>query len=568
MKQKVLLVAILMMALIMPAVAQNRPRTSPDKAKYSIIGTMNYRNGHRWLDNPVGKRIDFEYDETRPATATDKADLEVRFDFVHTDHPMTKLDFWRFDSEVGEWIYDSEVRQGDTVAVTKMQTNVMLVIDKSSSLKGDFPKVQEAAIEFVNQLYTASREKGVTFRVGVIAFSTIKFTEIREISTLNLTNYNEIVSFIRGLKMENGTALYYSLDKALDMLEKDTRMNIRPDEYRESRIYAFTDGLDQASIDDGKGLTTPTQYYESIRPKMLGPQRKLIMNMPRKIVRSTMVTVRGDDMTEKQIQLFDERAEQICDNIRKLDDMTKLVREFKELAADLVNSNFMLYCYIPEGANGLVGWTFRDDNIRTREEKPRERKPARFGLNFGYAPQVYNAVFHVNGLVQKDTLSMAGFFAGINYNINIVGNFGVSLGANFRYNTSTRKEYIVGTNFVLKQVQSFIDVPILFNYGLNVNDDLKISAFLGPTFSYAISGKTTSIVTIPEQNYTEESVQYWYYADGLLNRFDVSATVGINVQYKLLRLFGGYNMGLLNLARNANEEFKGRNWFVGFGICF
>jgi hypothetical protein len=247
-----------------------------------------------------------------------------------------------------------------------------LVIDKSSSLKGDFPKVQEAAIEFVNQLYTASREKGVTFRVGVIAFSTVKFTETRKITTLNATNYNEILSFIRGLKMENGTALYYSLDKALDMLEKDTRENIKADEYRESRIYAFTDGLDQASIDDSKGITSPTQYYETIRMKMKGPQRRLIMNMPRKIVRSTMVTVRGDDMTEKQIQLFDERAEHICDNVRKLDDMTKLVTEFKELAADLVNSNFMLYCYIPEGANGLVGWTFRD------EKAVKDRKPGKF----------------------------------------------------------------------------------------------------------------------------------------------------------------------------------------------
>lgn len=299
MKQKRLLLAVLAMAMMVPVWAQNKPRTSPDKAKYSIIGTLNYRNGQRWLDNPMGKNITFEYDETRPTMPTDKADLEVRFDFVKTDHPMTKLDFWRYDAEVGEWIYDSEVRQGDTVAVSKMQTNVMLVIDKSSSLKGDFPKVQEAAIEFVNQLYTASREKGVTFRVGVIAFSTVKFTEIREISTLNATNYNEILSFIRGLKMENGTALYYSLDKALDMLEKDTRENIKADEYRESRIYAFTDGLDQASIDDSKGITSPTQYYETIRTKMKGPKRRLIMNMPRKIVRSTMVTVRGDDMTDK-----------------------------------------------------------------------------------------------------------------------------------------------------------------------------------------------------------------------------------------------------------------------------
>lgn len=407
MKQKRLLLAVLAMAMMVPVWAQNKPRTSPDKAKYSIIGTMNYRNGQRWLDNPMGKNITFEYDETRPAMPTDKADLEVRFDFVKTDHPMTKLDFWRYDAEVGEWIYDSEVRQGDTVAVSKMQTNVMLVIDKSSSLKGDFPKVQEAAIEFVNQLYTASREKGVTFRVGVIAFSTVKFTEIREITTLNATNYNEILSFIRGLKMENGTALYYSLDKALDMLEKDTRENIKADEYRESRIYAFTDGLDQASIDDSKGITSPTQYYETIRTKMKGPQRRLIMNMPRKIVRSTMVTVRGDDMTEKQIQLFDERAEQICDNVRKLDDMTKLVTEFKELASDLVNSNFMLYCYIPEGANGLVGWTFRD------EKAVKERKPGKFWM--GVSAEIGN-------------YSYEGPFAGVNVDMTFPISKSFSLG--------------------------------------------------------------------------------------------------------------------------------------------
>lgn len=397
MKHKLSIVAVLLTALLMSSTVMaqnNKPRTPPDRAKYNIIGTMNYRDGKRWLDNPYsdsrnGGKISFEYDDAKPAMPTDSADLEVTFEYVRTipARPFTRLDFWRYDAESGEWIYDSEVRQGETVAVTRMQTNVMLVIDKSSSLKGDFPKVQEAAIEFVNQLYTASQEKGVMFRVGVIAFSTIKFSEVREISTLDAKNYNEIVSFIRGLKMENGTALYYSLDKALDMLEKDTRKNIKPEEYRESRIYAFTDGLDQASIDDKKGLTTPTLYYESLRPKMQGPQRKLIMNMPRKIVRSTMVTVRGDDMTEKQIELFDDRADKICDNVRKLDDMTKLVTEFKNLAADLVNSNFILKCYIPEGANGLVGWTFRDENTVVVNDPPKdtpeEKKSGDFWLGLG-----------------------------------------------------------------------------------------------------------------------------------------------------------------------------------------
>lgn len=473
MKQKRLLLAVLAMAMMVPVWAQNKPRTSPDKAKYSIIGTLNYRNGQRWLDNPMGKNITFEYDETRPAMPTDSADLEVRFDFVKTDHPMTKLDFWRYDTVVGEWIYDSEVRQGDTVAVSKMQTNVMLVIDKSSSLKGDFPKVQEAAIEFVNQLYTASREKGVTFRVGVIAFSTVKFTEIREISTLNATNYNEILSFIRRLKMENGTALYYSLDKALDMLEKDTRESIKADEYRESRIYAFTDGLDQASINDSKGITSPTQYYETIRTKMKGPKRRLIMNMPRKIVRSTMVTVRGDDMTDKQIQLFDERAEQICDTVRKLDDMTKLVTEFKELAADLVNSNFILYCYIPEGANGLVGWTFRD------EKAVKERKPGKFWM--GVSGEVGN-------------YSYQGPFAGVNldmtYPISKIFSIGFSAAAAYdsyglgghggilsKISFENRTALLIGTGAITQQ--SYLDYYIKFGWKFKSPWYISVYGFAG-----------------------------------------------------------------------------------------
>lgn len=53
--------------------------------------------------------------------------------------------------------------------------------------------------------------------------------------------------------MQNDTAFYYSLEKALDMLENDARSNIAKDEYKESRIYAFTDGLDQASVDDAPG---------------------------------------------------------------------------------------------------------------------------------------------------------------------------------------------------------------------------------------------------------------------------------------------------------------------------
>lgn len=359
MKHKLTFFAVLLMtALTLSAVAQNKQRTPPNRAKYKITGTMNYYNGHRYLENAKGEGIYFEYENSRMARPTDTADLEVKFEYAKTDHPggfNVPLDFWRYDDEIGEWVYDSEVRQGHAETETRLQTNLMLVIDNSKSLGADFVKVQDAAKEFVNQLYTASREKKVTFRVGVIGFSTIKFTKIREITPLDADNYSKIISFIESLSPENGTAFYYSLDTALTMLEDDALILYRQGIFRDSRIYAFTDGLDQASINDKRGLTTPQKYFDELRPKMHRP-------ICGKKVRSTIVTVKGGDMTEKQVVLFDERAQNLCDDVNKLKDMTQLMAKFRELAEELVNSNYILKCYIPEGASGLVGWTFADEN--------------------------------------------------------------------------------------------------------------------------------------------------------------------------------------------------------------
>lgn len=381
MNQKLTLLAVLLVAVTaLPAMAQNKGnRTDPDHAQYNIVGTMKYTNGSRYLNDAVGKKITFEPVASRLAEPTDSADLKVRFDSVETqpsgmfiapNGKMRKLDFWRYDEEVGEWIYDSEVRQGKKEMESTMKTNIMLVIDNSKSLKEDFKKVQDAAIEFVGQLYREQGNRDI-FRVGVIGFSTIQFTKTREITNLSYENYKGIIAFIRNLEMENGTALYYSLEKSLDMLEKDAEA-IGKNTYKESRIYAFTDGLDQASVDDARGLSTPTKYYEHIRPLM---KNKRILNMPKKKVHSTIVTVRGDDMTDGQERLFDQRAAEICDDVRKLTDMSQLTAEFQKLAADLVNSNFILYCYIPVGASGRVGWTFAEET----------KKPSKFWMGINLA---------------------------------------------------------------------------------------------------------------------------------------------------------------------------------------
>lgn len=364
MKQKLTIAAIALVVMLFPTVvkAQNIPHTPPDKAKYSIIGRMQYDNNSRsrYLLNAQGTGISFEYQARRLAKPTQMADLVVRFDSVRTnpERPMTFLNFWRYDEEIGEWIYDREVRQGGDQMETTMKTSIMLVIDNSKSLAEDFKRAQDAAIEYVEQLYRASNNKDI-FRVGVIGFSTVQFTRVRDIAPLDANNLREITKFIRSLNMQNGTALYYSLDTALVLLERDA-MNIPSNEYKESRIIAFTDGLDQASVADYRNLHSPTMYYDYLRPIMQGTQtRKKIMN---KTIHSTIVVVKGGDVTASQERVMEQRAAAICDDVRKLNDMSQLVPEFKKLAEELIKSNMVLYCYIPVGAEGLVGWTFDDED--------------------------------------------------------------------------------------------------------------------------------------------------------------------------------------------------------------
>jgi hypothetical protein len=110
-------------------------------------------------------------------------------------------------------------------------------------------------------------------------------------------------------------------------------------------------------------------------------------------------------------------------------------------------------------------------------------------------------------------------------------------------------------------------VPILFNYGLNITDDLKISVFLGPTVNFALSGKSTLTISGSPLGVLDGTTESdWYGDNSDRSRFDIAGTAGVNVQFKSFRLFGGYNYGLLDLDNSDNYKFKGSNWFVGLGL--
>ena len=188
---------------------------------------------------------------------------------------------------------------------------------------------------------------------------------------------------------------------------------------------------------------------------------------------------------------------------------------------------------------------------------------AQLGINVGFAPQTYKATVTSGSTSSTNTMNLNGFFAGVNYNINLTGDLGVSLGVNYRINMGSEETTVLGVTAKDTYNQSLVDVPILFNYGLKLSDALKLSVFAGPTINFALSGKTTSTYTVLGTETTTETD--WYGDNTDMKKLDLSATVGVNLQYNGIRFFGGYNLGLLNTYDDDNVTRKGSNWFIGLG---
>lgn len=197
---------------------------------------------------------------------------------------------------------------------------------------------------------------------------------------------------------------------------------------------------------------------------------------------------------------------------------------------------------------------------------------AQLSVNVGYAPVTYSTETTVGSTTTESAYEMAGFFAGLAYNHSFDGYLGLSLGAQARYNikqsTGSANFVVVAGNDKSTETQVMLDVPVLLNYGFNLNNDAKLVAFAGPTVSYALYGNThvTSETTVLGVTTTTETDTPMYDNGSAYNRLDLSGTVGVELHYAAYRLFGGYRIGFLDLNNNDNIKTNSSGLFVGLGI--
>ena len=196
---------------------------------------------------------------------------------------------------------------------------------------------------------------------------------------------------------------------------------------------------------------------------------------------------------------------------------------------------------------------------------------AQLGINVGYAPVTLSTATTIGNTTTTSTSEMDGFFAGVTYNYGISKDLGVAFGLQGRYNTKTSTGsanfVVVSGNDKSTTTQILLDVPVLFNYSLPLGGSTKLSAFAGPTFSYAVYGNThvTTTTTILGVSSTSETDYAMYGDNSTNNRLDITAAFGLQFQYNDIRLFGGYRIGLTDLNTNDNVKTTSSGLFVGLG---
>ncbi len=170
----------------------------------------------------------------------------------------------------------------------------------------------------------------------------------------------------------------------------------------------------------------------------------------------------------------------------------------------------------------------------------------------GYAPESF-----VSG---STSTNYQGFFAGFTQNFGLSKGIGVAAGAQFRMNTKSESNTILGVTTTTKNSQFLVDVPILFNYGIGVNRDITITPFVGPMVSLALAGNTK--VSVGSSTSTSD----WYGDNSRMNRFNLYAVFGADVKFNQFNLFGGYRLGLLDLNSSDSVTLKTNGLFVGLGF--
>ena len=201
------------------------------------------------------------------------------------------------------------------VVINRSRFGVVENVDSGEAMPDDTP--------------TGGSESG--FYLGIIGFNNGLYTyPIKHLSAKSVAGYN---SFIDGLSTQNGTLLYYAVDRSVDQLQAATF----PSNLYNVSIVTFTDGLDQGSLDEGEGnYLTNAEYLTALNKSLT--EEKVSDNS----ITAYTIGVLGDDASANY-NAFRNNLEKLAtssDNVFEVNDMSEVNEAFMEIASQLGETKY------------------------------------------------------------------------------------------------------------------------------------------------------------------------------------------------------------------------------------
>lgn len=196
--------------------------------------------------------------------------------------------------------------------------------------------------------------------LGIIGFNYNLFP--KEISLLNSSTKSSFTSFIDNLTMENLTGLYYADYTALKKLKSFGQ----PPKLTNVALVTFTDGLDNASLDDSE--RNPENY----------PTREAYLNAISSKIRTDKVHgldinaytigLRGNDVQD--VATFQNNLKKLAskdNNVFEVTSMDEALQRFEEIAESLhsTNTTTSLSLLVPPGYDDGLVLRFTFDQINS-----------------------------------------------------------------------------------------------------------------------------------------------------------------------------------------------------------
>lgn len=316
--------------------------------------------------------------------------VKFSFNMATTDCP-TKWDngfeFQYWDEDNNKWKTDVEACRNSDAMFSQNDVVMMLVLDYSSSMKNNISSLQASAINFINAISDASEGN---IHVGIIAFSGMDLakSQVFPITPLKESNRNEFERFIRNSSKGKETALYYSMDKAIRMLEEYvSKKGFSSDKYNGAFMITFTDGLDNASINDDISVSMhrgrKNEYLAYISNQLQGANRKYILGLP---LESFAIGFTGsEDFTREDKEFFRDVLQQTTPDAEHF----KLASHFEEVEAyfEYIIKNLTkrwedLNMYIGESQHGKIRWVLNCGK-KKMVTPVKEKDPSDFWMGIG-----------------------------------------------------------------------------------------------------------------------------------------------------------------------------------------